>query len=100
MRPSDLGSKRIRLGQEAHQPNTKSPWAGRIKGGVSYNEDKDKAMERHVNKWRVKQALRTAGLHHSFFTKKLTKCRKKNWHEALAALPNNKLRKQAREFYG
>lgn len=99
MKPSELGRGGIKLGDEAHQPNPKSPWAARIKGGVGYNEDKDKALERHVNKWRVKQALRQAGLHHSFFTKKRTKHRQKNWKEAVSALPSLALKQQARKLY-
>ena len=82
MRASELARKgpSLRLGDEAHQPNVKAPWARKM------------AKHKAVALWRLKQALRQAGLHHSFFTKKRTKARAKNYREALSKLQNPALK--------
>ena len=87
MKTQDKAPDRLRLREMLERPNPKNPWARRL-------------GKKSVLKWRLKQALRTAGLHHSFFTKPRTNARVKNYAEALRALPSLKLRQQAIWIWG
>lgn len=60
-----------RANATAIKPNPKNPWARKI------------AKTKPTARYRLKQILRGALLNHSFFTKKRTVARRKNYREAL-----------------
>ena len=90
MKASELARKgsNTQIGDEAHQPNPKNPWTRKL------SKTKSTAL------WRLKQALRAAGLNHSFFTKTRTPARRKNYREALSGLKNSELKAQCVAVWG